>query len=109
MEIKNGRKRSSEVRQRNKGSQFESQSRSMGTLSETSAEPGTYSLGTSGEDSNKRDSHTSRSFTNNSIPGKIISQLVDETEKQLAYHEEQAEILRDRLKELKEVTISHTE
>ncbi|WP_445629065.1 hypothetical protein [Nostoc sp. DSM 114167] len=109
MEIKNGRKRSSEVRQRDQRSQFKSQPRSLGTLSETSAEHGAYSLGTSGEDSNKRDSHTSRSFTNSSIPGKIISQLVDETEKQLAYHEEQAEILRNRLKELKEVSINHKE
>ncbi|BAY74166.1 hypothetical protein NIES25_05760 [Nostoc linckia NIES-25] len=109
MEIKNGRKRSSKVRQGDERSQSKSQSGSVGTVSDIGAEHGTYPIRTSGEDSNERDSNTSRSFANNTIPGKIISQLVEETEKQLAYHEQQAEILRNRLRELKQVNLNHTE
>ncbi|MEH2337598.1 hypothetical protein [Nostoc sp.] len=109
MEINNGRKRPSKVGQRDKGSESKGQSRSVGSLSEVGTEHGAFPLRTSGEDSDERDSYTSRSFSNNTIPGKIISQLVEETEKQLAYHEQQAEILRNQLRELKEVNVNHTE
>jgi hypothetical protein len=105
METKNGRKRTTKIGQRDKRSKSKSQPRGVGTVSESGAEYGTIQIGASRKDSDQGNSDTRGSFSNNPIPGKIVSQLVEETEKQLAYHEQQTEILRKRLNELKEINI----
>lgn len=103
MEVKNAKNRSSKVGKGSKRSQSEGQSRSLGAFSTASTSDGIDQIGISREDSNESDTFVSGKQPDGSIPGKIISQLVDETEKQLAYHEQQAEILRERLKELKQI------
>jgi hypothetical protein len=102
MEIKNGENRSSKVWQRSERSELESESRSVGTFPAVSAEYGSYQVRTGREDSNKSDTFISGEQSIGEISGKIISQLINETEKQLAYHEEQAEVLRERIQELKQ-------
>jgi hypothetical protein len=106
MEIKNGKQRSSEIRQGSQRGKFESESRSMGTFQSVSTEHGSYPVATAREDRDK--ANTSRRKPINGISGKIVSQLIEETEKQLAYHEQQAEVLRERLKELKQVSENNT-
>ncbi|MEH2287153.1 hypothetical protein [Nostoc sp.] len=114
MTIKHGKQRTSEVRQRCEGSELEGESRSLGTFSRFGGESGTYPLSVTREDCNKPDTVVSGEWTVSGIPGKLISQLIDETEKQLAYYEQQSEALRERLKELKQIPenlqdISHQE
>jgi len=103
MEVKNAKQRSSKVGKASKRSKSESEPRSLGTVSRPSAEFGANQVGVSREDSNESDSFVGREQPVGTISGKVIKQLVDETEKQLAYHEQQAEVLRERLKELKQI------
>lgn len=103
MEAKNAKQRSSKVGKGSQRSKLESEPRSVGTVSRPSAESGTYQVGASRKDSNESNTLISGEQSIDSIPGKIIGQLVDETEKQLAYHEQQAEVLRERLRELKRI------
>ncbi|WP_414546079.1 hypothetical protein [Nostoc sp. CCY0012] len=103
MEVNNAKQRSSKVRKGSERSKSESEPRGLGTVSGTSAEYGTYQVTTGREDSNESNISISGEQPIGSIPGKIIGQLVDETEKQLAYHEQQAEILRERLRELNQI------
>ncbi|MEH1801395.1 MAG: hypothetical protein V7K64_27000 [Nostoc sp.] len=103
MTIKNGKQRSSEVRQGCEGSQFEGEPRSLGAFSCISGESWTYSLPAVREDCNESNTVIPGEWTVSGISGKLVSQLVNETEKQLAYYEQQAEILRERLKELKQI------
>ncbi|MBN3924020.1 hypothetical protein [Nostoc sp. NMS4] len=86
----------------------------MGAFPGTSSEYGSYKVGASREDSDKSNTVVTGGCTTSQIPGKLVSQLIDETEKQLAYYEEQVEVLKDRLKELKEIPenltdVDHTE
>ncbi|WP_100901169.1 hypothetical protein [Nostoc flagelliforme] len=114
MTIKNGKQRPSEVRQRCEGSEFEGEPRSLGTFSGFSGESGTYSFSVARENCDQPNTAISRKWSISEISGKLIGQLIDETEKQLAYYEQQAEILRERLEELKQIPeslkeISHKE
>lgn len=104
MEIKNATNRSSEVWKGSKGSQSESEPSSMGTLSTSSSEYGSNQVRTGRENSEPGNTVVTGERSSEGITGKIISQLTTETEKQLAYHEQQAAILRDRLNELKELS-----
>ncbi|GAX46270.1 hypothetical protein NIES4075_72910 [Tolypothrix sp. NIES-4075] len=103
MEVKNGRKRTSQVGERSEGSKFEGQPRSMGAFPATSSGNGSYQVRTSGEDSNESNTPIAGEHAANQVTGKFVSQLIDETEKQLAYYEEQAELLRNRLEELRRI------
>ncbi|MEH2236016.1 hypothetical protein [Nostoc sp.] len=113
MKSTNGKQRTSEGQRYERG-QPESEPRGMGAFPGTSSEYGSYEVGTSGEDSHKSNPVIAGGCTTNQISGKLVSQLIDETEKQLAYYEEQVEVLRDRLKELKQIPetltdVDHTE
>ncbi|MFK0730025.1 MAG: hypothetical protein ACFKPT_25065 [Gloeotrichia echinulata GP01] len=76
----------------------------MGDASRVSTEYGTNQITVDGEDSDERDPNPSRS-SKNGISGKIVGQLIEETEKQLAYYEQQAELLKERLQELKQINL----
>ncbi len=109
MESKNGKNRSSEVGQGSQRSQPQGESRSLGTLSGFSANYGSYQIATLREDSDKSDTAVTREQSISEVTGKLVSQLIDETEKQLAYYEQQSELLRERLKELKHLPDSLTD
>jgi len=103
MEGKNGRERSSEVWERSQGSKSKGESRSMGAFPTSSESYGSNQIGTCRKDSDKSDTLVAAKHSANEVTGKFVSQLIDETEKQLAYHEQQTELLRDRLKELRRI------
>ncbi|MEH2390034.1 MAG: hypothetical protein V7K14_30575 [Nostoc sp.] len=103
MESKNGKNRTTEIRQGSYRSQPEGTPRSMGTLSGPSTGYGTYQIPAFGEDRDKSDTLVAGQQSVSEIAGKLVSQLVEETEKQLAYYEQQSELLRNRLKELKQI------
>jgi hypothetical protein len=103
MDINDGKSRSSEVRESDDIGNLEGRSRRVGTFQGSSAKDGTDQIATSGEDSYKSNISATGEQSDTSIAGKIIRQLVDETEKQLAYHKSQVETLESRLEELKAV------
>lgn len=105
MTVQHGQQRSSEIWTGYQGCKPESESRSMGTFRSASEEHGSYQVGTSGENSRESYFVGTGEQPGQTISGKIISQLVEETEKQLAYYEQQSEILRERLTELKAIEI----
>ncbi|WP_017652556.1 hypothetical protein [Fortiea contorta] len=109
MVMKNAKNRPPKFRENSHIGNVESDSRILGDAATASPEHGSYQIAVDGKNSDEGDSDTSGSSSNNSIPGKIVSQLIGETEKQLAYHEQQAELLRSRLQELKEIPINDTE
>lgn len=102
MEKKNA-KRSSEFKKEPQDSQLETRSRSLGTVSRPSRKDGSYKVRVSRENSNESNYFVRRKLPSGGISGKALRQLVDETEKQLAFYEQQAEALRVRLEELKQI------
>jgi len=113
MKTKDGKQRTPEG-QRYKRGQPKSEPRSVGAFPSTSAEHGTYAVGAGRENSDESNTVVTGQQSIGELSGKLVSQLIDETEKQLAYYEQQAEVLRDRLKELKQIPesltdVNHTE
>lgn len=109
MGINNGRKRTAKVRTTDERCQLESEPRSLGAIPSFSGKTGAYEVGASREDCNERDNSIGGNYPDSGISGKALNHLVEETKKQLAYHEHQAEILRNRLDELQAIDISHTQ
>ncbi|MEN2383682.1 MAG: hypothetical protein KA716_33420 [Gloeotrichia echinulata DEX184] len=112
MAVKNGRQRSPEIGTGRKGSESQGQPGSMGAFSATSAKDGAYEIRTGGEDSNEPNTVVTGEQRTIEIGGKLVRQLIDENEKQLAYHEQQAkhheqqaDLLRERLQELKQIDL----
>jgi hypothetical protein len=103
MEQINGKNRSSQPSEKSQNSQFEARDGSLGTLSRGSSEYGINQITVGGEDSDEPDIVVIGQWSNNGISGKIIDQLIQENERQLAYHEEQAELIRSRVKQLREI------
>ncbi|RCJ34613.1 hypothetical protein A6769_22045 [Nostoc punctiforme NIES-2108] len=103
MTVKHGKQRSSKVRQGCQGSKFEGEPRSLGAFSNIGGESRAYSLPVAREDSNTPNTVITGEWAISGISGKLVSQLINETEKQLAYYEQQAETLRERLKELRQI------
>lgn len=103
MEVKNGENRSSEGRQSSDISDFEARPRRMGDASGIGVGHGTNQITVGGNDSNQGNTFVPRGQTDEGIAGKIIRQLIDETEKQLAYHKNQVEALESRLVELNQI------
>jgi hypothetical protein len=91
-------------RTRNQGSKPESKPRCLGTIPGVSTEHGTYKVRASGENSHESNTSILGSESIEKITGKLISQLVCEANKQLAYHEQQAALLRDRIEELEKIS-----
>ncbi len=88
----------------NQGGKLKSESRCLGTFSGVSTEHGTYQIRACGEDSHKSDISVLRGESVEGIAGKLLSQLICEADKQLAYHEQQASLLRQRIEELKQIS-----
>jgi hypothetical protein len=109
MGIKYGRKRTTEIRATNEGSKPEGASRSLGAIPDSSGTTGTHPVGIGREDSHESDNFVGGDRPDSQISGKALEHLVEETRKQLAYHEQQAQILRTRLDELQAIDIKHTE
>ena len=78
----------------------------MGTFSGVGAESGTYQVGTCGKDSHESDISVVGGGSSEGIAGKLLSQLIAEANKQLAYYEQQATLLRVRVEELKQISES---
>lgn len=100
--------RTTKIKQGSKGCQSEGQSGGVGTVRSTSKRIGTYKIGTGGGDSDRQDSSQSK-LSAYGVPGKILSQLIEENQKQLAYHEQQVETLRKQAEELMSLSKSLTE
>lgn len=79
--------------------------RSLGGVSESSSKPGTYQIRTGREDSHKPNNSVGESFPSQSVSGKVISHLIEEARKQIAYHEQQADLLKERVKELEQINL----
>lgn len=103
MEQINGKDRSSQPSEKSQNSQFEIRDGSLGTLSRSSSEYGLNQITVGREDSDEPDIVVIGQWSNDGISGKIIDQLIQENERQLAYHEEQADLLRSRIKQLREI------
>jgi hypothetical protein len=104
MEKTNGENRASQSKGRSEGSLHEGKPISVGTLSGFGRELRLESVGASREDSAKRNSSITGEHSTSEITGKIVGQLILEIEGQLAYHEQQAGILRDKLQSLKKIS-----
>jgi hypothetical protein len=100
MRLNDGKNRPPEIRQSSNISNVETESRVLGVTSTISIEPGNDKIRFGGEDSERRDTFSTREQSSNEISGKIASQLINETEKQIAYHKNQASELEARLEEL---------
>nr|MDZ8015122.1 hypothetical protein [Nostoc sp. ZfuVER08] len=103
MEKNNAKNRTPKFSKKSQNCQFETRVGSLGSLSRISSKHGSNKIGASRKDRHKSDTVESRERKCGAIPGKVIDQLIDETEKQIAYYEQQTELLRDRLKELKQL------
>ncbi|MDZ8136311.1 MAG: hypothetical protein RM049_13545 [Nostoc sp. DedQUE04] len=103
MEKINGKNRSSQPSKKRQNSQLEVRNGSLGTFPGGSSEYGFNQIPVGREDSDKPNIFVSGQWSTHGIPGKIVGQLIEENEKQLAYHEQQAELIRGRIKQLKEI------
>ena len=101
MEINNARTGSPQGKGSQR-SQSESEPPIVGTFSGSSVEHGSYEIRASGEDRDKSNNVVTVQQSSEGIAGKIVRQLVEETDKQLAYHKEQVKALEERRKELKQ-------
>lgn len=108
--INDGKQRTTQQKRNNQISHLKSEPTGVGVIPGLGGEPGDNKIGTSGKDSDERNTAFRTEWTPTGIPGKIISQLVDENQKQLAYHEQQAkyhqqqaELLKQRIEQLKQI------
>jgi hypothetical protein len=86
------------------GSKLEGKSRRLGTFSGVSTEPGTYQIGTGRKNSDKSDISVAGGESPERVAGKLLGQLICEADKQLAYYEQQVNLLRCRIEELKQIS-----
>lgn len=82
----------------------EGRPRSVGAFPNTSKKHGTYQIAVGREDSDQPDILVTGEQSTIRITGKIHSQLINEIKKQLAYHQQQAEILKDTLTQLEQIS-----
>lgn len=106
MELNNDKQRTPKIREGSKGSKFEGESTSVETLSNSCRNTGVNTFPVSGENSQQRNTAIRRKQSSIGITGEVINQLVQETEKQLAYHSDQVKVLERRLKELSQISDS---
>jgi len=81
----------------------------MGATAAPSRRARTYEIGVGGENSESGYSVIGSGISVHGIPGKILSQLVEELQKQLAYHRQQAEAIEKQIDELIELSESFAE
>ncbi|GJD16351.1 hypothetical protein RIVM261_013070 [Rivularia sp. IAM M-261] len=89
------------VRKKRKDGKLNSVSGSVGDVPLTSSKTGDDQVGVCGDDSERRITYVANPGAANI--GKLLDQLIEETQKQLAGCEQQAEVLRLRLDELKKL------
>jgi hypothetical protein len=82
----------------------EGRPRSVGAFPNTSQKHGTYQITAGREDSDQPDTVATGEQSAIGITGKIHSQLTNEIKKQLAYHQQQVEILKDTLTQLEQIS-----
>ncbi|MEH1938421.1 MAG: hypothetical protein V7L14_32905 [Nostoc sp.] len=104
MEKRNGKKWPPQLSEEPQDRQFEVRSGSLGTLSDNGSRDRTYQIAASRENSNQSNTVVERQQSLTGISGKIVNQLIHENEKQLAYHEGQAQLIKDRIRELKQIS-----
>jgi hypothetical protein len=109
MEKTNGKERPPQLSEEPQDRQLKVRVGSLGSVSSNGSRDGTYKITTSRENSNQSNTLVEGQRSLSGIPGKIVSQLIYENEKQLAYHEEQAQLIKDRIQELKQIPESLTD
>ncbi len=109
MKVKDGKNGTTEDEGRSERRKPKSEPRSLGDVSNSSGEYGTYSVSAFGGNSYEQNTFIAGERTDERIAGKLVRQLIEETEKQLAYYEQQADALRKRLQELKKVSETTTD
>ena len=82
----------------------EGRPRSVGAFPNTSQKYGAYQITVGREDSDQRDTVATREQSTIGITGKIHSQLINEARRQLAYHQQQVEVLKDALTQLEQIS-----
>ncbi len=100
MGMGNGKNRPSEKRESRDIRDFESNPGIMGSTSTISREPGNDKIRVSGESGQQGDTASTGERSSNGVTGEIVRQLIQETERQLAYYKTQASELEIRLQEL---------
>lgn len=81
----------------------------LGKLPDSSSKYGIDPISTGGTTSYEPNTVGIGNESITGIPGKIARQLIEETEKQLAYHKEQVEVLERRLQELNQIPEANTD
>ncbi|MEH2190284.1 MAG: hypothetical protein V7K64_29630 [Nostoc sp.] len=109
METKNGQNRSSQLSEQPQDSQSKVRVGSVGSFSGSSAEYGFNQITTGRKNSYAPNTLVAGQQRDDAFPGEVIGQLIDENEKQLAYHEHQAQVIRLRIQELKQIPESLTD
>jgi len=103
MDIKDGENRATKDETGCERGKFEGKSRCLGVIPVFSRTDGSYQIGAGGENCDGTDPLIAGEFTDSGIPGKIASQLVEDAEKQLAYHQQQAEVITERIHLLRQI------
>lgn len=104
MGITDAENRSSKKRESGYIRDIESDTRIMGSTTSDGFKPGNDQVRASRENSQQTDTFSSGECTDERISGKIVRQLIKETERQLAYYKTQADELETRLQELQQLT-----
>ncbi|WP_414544301.1 hypothetical protein [Nostoc sp. CCY0012] len=104
MGITDAENRSSKKRESGDIRNSQSNTRIMGSTSPDGCQSGNDKIRISGENRQQTNTFGFGEGTENRISGKIVRQLIKETERQLAYHKIQASELETRLNELHELT-----
>nr|WP_017652306.1 hypothetical protein [Fortiea contorta] len=100
MRTENAKNRSPKNREGGDIGDFEGKSGVVGVSSEASRKSWNDEIGISGENSRQEDTPSAREQSSSGINGKIVRQLIKETERQLAYYKDQTTELETRLQEL---------
>ena len=103
MEKINGKERTPELSEKSENSELKVRIGSLGTVSDNGPRDGTYQITASRKNSNESNTVVKGQQSPSGISGKIVSQLIYENEKQLAYHEQQSQLIKDRIRELKQI------
>ncbi len=102
--MKNGTTRSSQNKGECKRSELSSKTEGVGNVSTLSGKSRANPLGIGRENSHRGDSSQSGKCQDTSINGKVINQLVDQLQRELAYHRDQVSHIENRLEELQQLS-----
>ncbi len=105
MEVEDAQNRTTEeVGKRKNIRNTEDRTGSLGTVQLASGKSGVNPIRTGGENCIQGDTSVSPNSSSSAVVGKIASQLIEEAEKELAYHQTQAEVLKDRIQALRAIS-----